>query len=209
VTTRTKATNAASWTDPATQLAALRHVAAKLALNAADVLRAAGNGKFVFEGAPWNNSTVDLIRVARAHCCLVVHQWFVDAVAEARGQLSPQSAAVLATVAALHGVTLLCEAQADLLEGGHVTAPQVRELRAQKRFLVRALRPDAVSLVDAFGYEDYVLNSAIGRKDGDVYRALLDAARMAPLNATDEGPAWKPVLEGLLNPEARQARSRL
>jgi hypothetical protein len=32
--------------------------------------------------------------------------------------------------------------------------------------------------VDAFGWEDYALNSALGRADGDVYRALLDMAQV-------------------------------
>ena len=36
--------------------------------------------------------------------------------------------------------------------------------------LLAAVRPDAVALVDAFGFDDYLLNSALGRKDGDVYR---------------------------------------
>ena len=36
--------------------------------------------------------------------------------------------------------------------------------------MVRAVRPDAVALVDSFGFEDFLLNSAIGRKDGDVYK---------------------------------------
>lgn len=42
-------------------------------------------------------------------------------------------------------------------------------LRNARRRLVRALRPQAVALVDALGHEDYVLNSALGRRDGDVY----------------------------------------
>ncbi len=49
-------------------------------------------------------------------------------------------------------------------------AAQAAMLRDQQRVLVRALRPDAVALVDAFAYEDYQLNSALGRKDGDVYK---------------------------------------
>ena len=42
--------------------------------------------------------------------------------------------------------------------------------------LLAAVRPDAVALVDAFGYDDYLLNSALGRKDGDVYRCCLPRA---------------------------------
>jgi hypothetical protein len=36
--------------------------------------------------------------------------------------------------------------------------------------VLRDLRPDAVGLVDAFAIPDYVLDSSLGRFDGDVYR---------------------------------------
>ena len=52
--------------------------------------------------------------------------------------------------------------------------------RRQYYGLLRALRPDAVGLVDGLGLTDYLLNSALGRADGDVYRALLAAAQVAP-----------------------------
>lgn len=55
---------------------------------------------------------------------------------------------------------------------------QVRALREAQRGLLMALRPNAVGLVDAFGQEDYLLHSALGRKDGDVYRALLEEAQV-------------------------------
>lgn len=44
----------------------------------------------------------------------------------------------------------------------------------QRNQLLLELRPDAVPLVDSFGIEDYLLNSCLGRSDGDVYRALLE-----------------------------------
>ncbi len=75
--------------------------------------------------------------------------------------------------------------------------------RRQYYALLAALRPDAVGLVDAFGLSDYLLNSALGRADGDVYRALLAAAQVSPLNATEEGPAWEGILEPRLVPRPR------
>lgn len=202
------------WRVPRHAVAALRSATARLALVAERALRQAGNGAIVFEGAPWNNTTSELIRVARAHSCLVVHQTLVESVdaAAASGLLSPPVLSVLHALTSLHCVTLLEEEYSGaLLEAGHVNAQQVEWLRGQKRALVRELRGDAVALVDSFGYEDYLLNSAIGRKDGDVYTALLEAAKASPLNATQEGPAWKPVLEPLLNPRVRQQahKSRL
>jgi hypothetical protein len=39
------------------------------------------------------------------------------------------------------------------------------------------LRPESLSLVEAFGYDDNILLSAIGRKDGKPYETLLDWAK--------------------------------
>lgn len=66
---------------------------------------------------------------------------------------------------------------------------------------MRELRLNAVPLVDAFAHEDYILASCIGREDGDVYRALYEAAQASPLNDTEEGPAWEPVLRKRLGGE--------
>jgi hypothetical protein len=57
-------------------------------------------------------------------------------------------------------------------------ARQAEWARRQYYATLAALRPDAVGLVDAFGFSDYALNSALGRADGDVYRALLAAAQV-------------------------------
>ncbi|GFH31369.1 acyl-coenzyme A oxidase [Haematococcus lacustris] len=55
-----------------------------------------------------------------------------------------------------------------------------------------------VGLVDALGVPDYLLHSALGRADGDVYQALLDMAQVSPLNATEEGPAWHSILKPVM-----------
>ena len=76
---------------------------------------------------------------------------------------------------------------------------QVEWARKQYYKCLTALRPDAVALVDSFGLTDYQLNSALGRKDGDVYIALLAAAQASPLNESEEGSAWESVLKPRLN----------
>ena len=45
-------------------------------------------------------------------------------------------------------------------------------------------RHEAVSLVDAFDYPDAILNSCLGRYDGDVYTHLYKWAQKAPRNKT-------------------------
>jgi hypothetical protein len=49
------------------------------------------------------------------------------------------------------------------------------------------IRPNAVSLVDAFGFLDGQLKSTIGRHDGEVYEAIYEEARRNPLNQTTGG----------------------
>jgi len=54
-----------------------------------------------------------------------------------------------------------------------------------------------------------VLCSALGRRDGDVYRALLAAAQTSPLNDSEEGPAWESILKSRLTPRPKGPRSKL
>lgn len=50
--------------------------------------------------------------------------------------------------------------------------------------LLTKIRPNAVTLVDAFAITDRKLNSTLGRYDGQVYSALYDYAMGSPLNKT-------------------------
>ena len=48
--------------------------------------------------------------------------------------------------------------------------------------LLKELRPNAVAIVDAFDFPDAVLDSALGRWDGQVYAALYDFSLRSKLN---------------------------
>ena len=48
--------------------------------------------------------------------------------------------------------------------------------------LLADVRREAVPLVDAFDVPDEILNSALGRYDGDVYTHLYEWAQRAPRN---------------------------
>jgi Acyl-CoA oxidase len=86
----------------------------------------------------------------------------------------------------LHGVTANETVTCDL---------QGSKVSGLRRQMQQMLRPNAISLVDSWAFTDYELNSALGRQDGDVYRALLSMAKGSPLNKTDEGPAWEAVMK--------------
>lgn len=80
-----------------------------------------------------------------------------------QGQMSSQTKAVLQRLVSLFGMTMLLQNLGDLMEDDYASRQQVSLIRQQQYGLLRELRPDAVALVDGFGFEDYLLNSALGR----------------------------------------------
>ncbi|KAK9824680.1 hypothetical protein WJX72_012328 [[Myrmecia] bisecta] len=198
--------SAEGWLQAEPLLAAFRHRATRLCIVAVQALQAEGGGKLAFEGPAWNACTVDMIRLARAHSLLVLYSNFADSVKQlaSQGAVSAACVAALRKLVALYGLTSLLRELGDFLEDGYMSGSQASQARQQQYALLRGLRPDAVALVDSFGFEDYLLNSALGRKDGDVYRDLLQRAEVSPLNASEEGPAWEGILKTrLAGPHAR------
>jgi len=67
--------------------------------------------------------------------------------------------------------------------------------------LCAELRDDAVALVDAFDYEDRVLNSTLGVKDGKVYEALYAASQRSSREFQDPFRGYAEHLRPLLDQE--------
>ena len=56
----------------------------------------------------------------------------------------------------------------DFMRSNYLSTEQAEMLRSKVDELLAAIRPQAVPLVDAFKLPDYLLNSALGRDDGEV-----------------------------------------
>ena len=67
-------------------------------------------------------------------------------------------------------------------QGGYMTSEQISLVRKQLYHLFQVIRKEAVPLVDAFDIPDEILNSVLGRYDGDVYTHLYEWALKAPRN---------------------------
>ncbi|CAK4079873.1 unnamed protein product [Aphanomyces euteiches] len=81
----------------------------------------------------------------------------------------------------------------------YLSAAQGEWVQDEVLALLKVVRPNAITLVDGFGFTDFELNSAIGRYDGDIYRALIDRASKDPLNKTDVVPGYHQYLKPLLS----------
>ncbi|KTG40569.1 hypothetical protein cypCar_00009352 [Cyprinus carpio] len=117
-----------------------------------------------------------------AHCHYVVVKLFAAKLSEIGDTAVHSVLSTLALLYALHGVALN---SGDFLQAGLFTVPQLAQISQRLKGLLSELRPNAVALVDAFDYRDEMLNSALGRYDGNVYEHMFEWAKRSPLNHTE------------------------
>ncbi|KAF4080081.1 hypothetical protein AMELA_G00166270 [Ameiurus melas] len=130
----------------------------------------------------WNNSSIELIRASDAHCHYVVVKLFAAKLSEIGNTAVYPVLSTLALLYALHGVA---SNSGDFLQAGLLTVPQLAQITQRIKALMAEIRPNAVALVDAFDYRDEMLNSTLGRYDGNVYENMFEWAKRSPLNRTE------------------------
>lgn len=123
----------------------------------------------------WADCQLSLHRAARSHCFLIYMQAYrlgVESVPD------PACQSVLKQLYTLYGSSSICK---DSWQG---VLPINYYEHARKKIydMLAVLRPNGVALVDAFDIPDSILNSSIGKYDGNVYETLYECARDSELN---------------------------
>jgi len=127
----------------------------------------------------WNNSAIQLIAAAKAHS----EYYLVDTFSNSVDQLLNVSTALRTALIRLRDLFALKTIEANLaaaLSSGALDHSHIDWLQTEIRQLYVELRPDAVGLTDAFHLSDYVLNSVLGRFDGNVYEAFFERVKSQP-----------------------------
>ncbi|KAI9278626.1 acyl-CoA dehydrogenase/oxidase C-terminal [Phascolomyces articulosus] len=144
------------------------------------------------QGRSWNDALVDLHRISRAHCQYFIVRTFFVALQHATDEgLGMAERKVLQTVASLFALHLMEKDLSDFVLCNYLSPEQLDMIKQQVQELLKIIRPDAVALVDAFAIPDYMLNSALGRYDGNAYVALTKMAEQEPLNQTQVVDAYE------------------
>ena len=169
---------------------AYTHRALRLLEGVAELLRAS-EAAGASAAAAWNGALIEMSRASRAHSFLVALRAFAARIDAAAAPAAPATLAVLRRLFALFALYWLERDMGDFVEDGFVRAAQADAVRAEVRALLDELRPDACALTDAWDFRDFVLQSAIGRYDGDVYPALFESATRSVLNQAPRGPGWR------------------
>ncbi|XP_054268638.1 probable peroxisomal acyl-coenzyme A oxidase 1 isoform X2 [Macrosteles quadrilineatus] len=130
----------------------------------------------------WNETSVQLVQCAEAHCRAFIVQTFVDTLNTAKATMSPELHEVLTQLCDLYTVYWMLRNLGDFLMFSALKPANVQGLQAMQDSLLQAIRPNAVSIVDGFDINDAIIASPLGAYDGNVYQRLFDEANKSPLN---------------------------
>jgi acyl-CoA oxidase len=194
---RLEAISASQMQDLVVLTKAFRHRCASLLVQVAAQLASSSKSQH----DAWNDALVEMLRVSRSYAQFLLLRNFIKGVNEERDRsvIGDSEAAVLFDLARLLALYWMERDLGDFLEDGYVLAKQVSWVRSMVLQLLDTIRPNAVALVDAWDFSDRCLKSALGRFDGDVYPAIMEAAERDPLNRTDPGVGYEKHLKRLID----------
>ncbi|MBW0520497.1 hypothetical protein O181_060212 [Austropuccinia psidii MF-1] len=135
------------------------------------------------ERRTWNSLLVDIYRCSVAHCQFLLVRNFAQAVLHDKNLKSkPALRHVIQLVFELFACYTMDVEASEFLASGYITPRQHVLLRNRVYALLALIRPEAVALCDSLAIPDYLLNSELGRYDGNVYEKLVEFASREPLN---------------------------
>jgi flavocytochrome c len=143
----------------------------------------------------WNLMALQLQNAVVAHSTQLLVRFFREKVNSER-EKSKGAKDALDVVAVLDRLGVLYALSCILDQNWYGVMDSTQMSYAQKATLqvLEKLRPDAVSIVDAFDIPDNVLCSTIGNSDGNVYEALFEATKYSQLNLQDPWVGYEDVL---------------
>ncbi|ORX91027.1 acyl-CoA oxidase [Basidiobolus meristosporus CBS 931.73] len=171
-TPRCPASDAASIAEFETILEAWSVVAGNAVKTATDIFEKSTSAGASKDEA-LESCAVERLHAARMHSFRYIFQKFTEAVSEAPGSIR----AILNHLCLLYGLYNIQENAGEFLGSKYFDAAQMRLVREQVNHLCSVIRKDAIPLVDAFNYSDFVINSPLGRYDGNVYEAYFNLVK--------------------------------
>lgn len=117
---------------------------------------------------------MELVDAATAHGYYLMVKFYWDKVNDLCKE--PRLKEVLTTLFLLYAVDRISEYSLTFYETGVLGSTSLKTYREIREKLLARIRPNALTIVEAFDYSDDNLHSAIGRSDGKAYETLLDWA---------------------------------
>ena len=148
-----------------------------------------------------NGAAMQLTQCAEAHAYYVIVKSFIESLGGKEvTTMTPHNRTTLQSLSHIFSLHYMLNESGAFLESGVLRGTDLVELRRVLMSLLEQVRPEAVSLVDAFDIPDIILRSVLGRKDGDVYKALWEWVQLNPKNKHRFGvhPVYRKYTKQLL-----------
>lgn len=144
-----------------------------------------------------NESMVDLTLAAVAHSHVILVSSFFNAIPIL--ECSEETKAILLDLAFLFAFEMMDKHMAEFRSNDYFKDMHAKWVHESWIELLGSIRQNAISLTDAWHLSDFELKSAIGRYDGDIYRALIASTDQEPLNQSQVTRGFdlylKPLME--------------
>jgi len=147
-----------------------------------------------------NSCAMDMCQTVIHHCLLFMLNRFVMKVENVHDSSIKR---VLGRLCSLFA----CSSILDTQWAGFLNHKSLLMVKRAVKQLTTAIRPDSVALTDAFDFPDEVLNSTIGRFDGNIYEASYESAKKSKLNQSDPFEGYE-YLSHRLNTQFLSLRNR-
>lgn len=178
-------TSSEQFSDVSMLLEAFQHRTACLLLDVAMQLQSSMENSTPQQA--WNDCLLVMSKASRAHACYLLLRDFSNGLKEEQQKgsnscLGGDEIVVLSQCLSLLALYWMDQHLSDFLQTQCLSPSHIPHLRSALLNVMTKLRPSAVGLCDARDFSDFRLKSALGRYDGDVYPAIIKAAKNDPLN---------------------------
>lgn len=104
-------------------------------------------------------------------------------------EIGPELQNILLKLCSLYGAWSLEQHLTILYQGGYASGSEPAQfIKDGILKLCAQIKPEAVSLVDALAPPDFILNSALGKSDGNIYKNIQSAVFQGP--GVFQRPTW-------------------
>lgn len=143
------------------------------------------------EKESWNSLLQEFYRMSVAHCQYMLVKYFYQALQEDEALQSGNLRTVVQPLFELFALFTLETEATEFFAAGCMNQATYEEVKKEVLAALAKIRPNAVPLVDSFKFPDFLLQSSLGRYDGEVYKDMLDRAGREPANAVIINPDYR------------------
>jgi acyl-CoA oxidase len=146
----------------------------------------------------WDCCLIDLVQAASHHSYVYVLDAFVQSVEKARNKCKDSNvSAILSKLLELFVLNRINKVSQIFLMDGFMNEKHIDLIEKKIRGLLLEIRKQAVPLTDAFDLPDFLVNSPLGKSDGDIYNAYMQTVKSAP-GAMSKAPYWDELVKPCL-----------